>query len=127
MIQTLADHIDQLDLALDQLALHDRNFDRFALMLIDNVVELTLHTHARDRAAENRMLAHAQPRRTSLALARQHSGSSWCRPIETRVQIPEEGGLTTGFVPERGYRRFNGVALALSRGHSGKALVATKS
>jgi hypothetical protein len=49
MIQFLADHIDQLDLSLDQLAMRDRNFDRFALMLIDNVVELTLHRYAKDR------------------------------------------------------------------------------
>lgn len=53
MIQFLADNIDQLDLALDQLAISDRNFDRFALMLIDNVVELTLHKYAQDKAAEN--------------------------------------------------------------------------
>lgn len=48
MIQFLADQLDQLDLALGQLALKDRNFDRFALMLIDNVVEVTLHQHALD-------------------------------------------------------------------------------
>jgi hypothetical protein len=48
MIEFLADQLDQLDLALDQLALTDRNFDRFALMLIDNVVELVLHQHALD-------------------------------------------------------------------------------
>ena len=53
MIQFLADGIDQLDLALDQLAVRERNFDRFAFMLIDNVVELTLHRFAQDRAAEN--------------------------------------------------------------------------
>lgn len=45
-VRELCDHIDQLDLALDQLALKDRNFDRFAIMLVDNVVELTLHQHA---------------------------------------------------------------------------------
>jgi hypothetical protein len=55
MIQFLADGIDQLDLALDQLAIEDRNFDRFALLLVDNVVELTLHQFARDRASENEM------------------------------------------------------------------------
>src|SRR5215212_2093497 len=55
MIQFLADNIDQLDLALDQLAIGDRNFDRFALMLIDNVVELTLHRHAQDKARENEL------------------------------------------------------------------------
>jgi len=53
MIQFLADNIDQLDLALDQLSLSDRNFDRFALMLIDNVVELTLHKYAQEKASEN--------------------------------------------------------------------------
>jgi hypothetical protein len=55
MIQFLADGIDQLDLALDQLAVRDRNFDRFALMLVDNVVELTLHRFAQDRASENEL------------------------------------------------------------------------
>ncbi|MCG2719102.1 MAG: hypothetical protein L6408_09765 [Nanoarchaeota archaeon] len=55
MIQFLADNIDQMDLALDQLAVKNRNFNRFALMLIDNVVELTLHRHARDKASENEM------------------------------------------------------------------------
>lgn len=55
MIQFLADNIDQLDLALDQLAIADRNFDRFALMLVDNVVELTLHKYIQDRASENEM------------------------------------------------------------------------
>jgi hypothetical protein len=55
VIQFLADNIDQLDLALDQLAVRDRNFDRFGLMLIDNVVELTLHKHAQDKSMENEM------------------------------------------------------------------------
>lgn len=55
MIQFLADNIDQLDLALDQLAICDRNFDRFALMLVDNVVELTLHRFIQDKANENEM------------------------------------------------------------------------
>lgn len=53
MIQFLADNIDQLDLALDQLAMNDRNFDRFALLLIDNVVELTIHQFSQDKASEN--------------------------------------------------------------------------
>lgn len=53
MLRFLADQIDQLDLALDQLAMRDRNFDRFAMMLIDNVVELTLHQYARDMANVN--------------------------------------------------------------------------
>lgn len=49
MIRELCDHIEQLDLALDQLALKDRNFDRFAIMLVDNVVELTLHQYAKHK------------------------------------------------------------------------------
>ena len=53
MIQFLADNIDQLDLALDQLAVRDRNFDRFALMLIDNVVELTLLKFLQDKANDD--------------------------------------------------------------------------
>ena len=52
MIQTLCDHIEQLDLALDQLALRDRNFDRFSILLVDNVVELVLHQHAQDKNRE---------------------------------------------------------------------------
>lgn len=55
MFQFFADNIDQLDLALDQLAVADRNFDRFALMLIDNVVELTFHKFIQDKARENEM------------------------------------------------------------------------
>lgn len=58
MLQFVADQVDQLDLALDQLAVRDRNFDRFAMMLIDNVVELTLHSHAREKANENEMWRH---------------------------------------------------------------------
>lgn len=44
-----ADCLDQLDLALDQLCMNESNYHRFALMLIDNVVELVLHHHAEKR------------------------------------------------------------------------------
>jgi len=54
-LQFMADSIEQLDLALDQLAIRDRNFDRFALMLIDNVVELTLHRVAEERQHARRL------------------------------------------------------------------------
>ncbi|WP_422097195.1 hypothetical protein [Variovorax sp.] len=54
MNQFFADQIDQLDLAIDQLAVRDRNFDRFALMLVDNVVELVLHQHAKDKVTLGR-------------------------------------------------------------------------
>ncbi|AVS92438.1 hypothetical protein C8246_12305 [Paracidovorax avenae] len=57
MNQFMADQIDQLDLAIDQLAVRDRNFDRFALMLVDNVVELVLHQHAKDSLMLRKSLA----------------------------------------------------------------------
>lgn len=57
MNQFFADQIDQLDLAIDQLAVRDRNFDRFALMLVDNVVELVLHQHAKDKVMMGRAFA----------------------------------------------------------------------
>lgn len=56
MNQFFADQIDQLDLAIDQLAVRDRNFDRFALMLVDNVVELVLHQCAKDKVMMGRAL-----------------------------------------------------------------------
>ena len=62
MIQFLADNIDQLDLALDQLAVGDRNFDRFAMMLIDNVIELTLHKYVKDEASSNSQSLHMYTR-----------------------------------------------------------------
>jgi hypothetical protein len=55
MIQFLADNIEQLDLALEQISMGDRNFDRFAIMLIDNVVELTLHKFAQQELVKYRM------------------------------------------------------------------------
>ena len=62
MRQFISDSIDQLDLALDQLAIKDRNFDRFALMLIDNIVELTLHYFIQDKASENELYKNRPPK-----------------------------------------------------------------
>lgn len=62
MRQFISDSIDQLDLALDQLAIKDRNFDRFALMLIDNIVELTLHYFIQDKASENELYQRRPPK-----------------------------------------------------------------
>ncbi|WP_411330816.1 hypothetical protein [Desulfovibrio desulfuricans] len=42
----LAQCVHQLDLALDQISIKDTNYDRFALILIDNAVELALHNYA---------------------------------------------------------------------------------
>ena len=45
-IQFISNLINQLDLAIDQLSLNDVNHDRFALILVDNAIELTLHNYA---------------------------------------------------------------------------------
>lgn len=55
MKQVIADYIDQLDLALDQIAYNDRNFDRFSILLIDNVMELFLSQYANDCSHYNSM------------------------------------------------------------------------
>lgn len=73
--QFVADVVDQLDLALDQLAVRDRNFDRFAIMLVDNVVELSLYEHARAKDRENNTWRKSEPptndpRMVSAALGR---------------------------------------------------------
>jgi hypothetical protein len=53
MTQFLANVLEQMDLALDQLAVNDANYKRFTLMLVDNVVELTLHQYASDKSSAN--------------------------------------------------------------------------
>jgi hypothetical protein len=55
MLQFLANVLEQMDLALDQLAVDDANYKRFALMLVDNVVELTLHKYAIEKSNWNEM------------------------------------------------------------------------
>jgi hypothetical protein len=52
MLSQLANTIEQLDLAAEHLALGDANNARFALMLCDNIVELTLHQYAKDKRNE---------------------------------------------------------------------------
>jgi len=55
MSRFLANIIDQMDLALDNLAIDDVSYKRFSLMLVDNAVELMLHEFAKDKSKENRM------------------------------------------------------------------------
>lgn len=81
MLQFIADQIDQLDLALDQLAMQDRNFDRFALMLIDNVVELTLHEHARSSDFHNRLRKNADEPLYNPKLVAAALGSNFDRKV----------------------------------------------
>ncbi|WP_422035531.1 hypothetical protein [Reyranella sp.] len=52
MLAFLANNIEQLDLALEHVALGDANNARFGLMLTDNIVEITLHQLALDRKSD---------------------------------------------------------------------------
>jgi hypothetical protein len=52
MLAQHANTIEQLDLAAEHLGHGDPNNARFALMLSDNIVELTLHQHAKDKRSE---------------------------------------------------------------------------
>lgn len=91
MMQILCDHIDQLDLALDQLALKDRNFDRFAIMLVDNVVELTLHQHALNRQIlHNQRLRHGQAELDLKAL-----NAALGQNFDAKVAFALQSGLLT--------------------------------
>ena len=51
-LRFIANNIDQIALALEHVAKGDANNARFALMLIDNVVEITLHQIAKNVQAE---------------------------------------------------------------------------
>lgn len=89
--QMLYDHIDQLDLALDQLALKDRNFDRFAIMLVDNVVELTLHRHALDqKSSSNMWVGSGKPQINPRVLA-----SALGPKFDAKVSLALQTGLLT--------------------------------
>lgn len=48
MIKFFANSLEQLDMAVDHLSVGDANNARIALMLIDNVLEINLHRHAKD-------------------------------------------------------------------------------
>ena len=53
-MQRLAGNIEQLALALDHISRVDANNARFALMLVDNLVEITLHHFALQTRAEHK-------------------------------------------------------------------------
>lgn len=57
MIMFLASVLEQLDLALEQIAKDDIHYARFGLMLTDNAVELMLHQLALDKVSERKMYA----------------------------------------------------------------------
>lgn len=84
--QQHADFLDQLDFALDQLFVRDRNHDRFAIMLIDNVMELALHSHAISIANERRF--GAQPE-----LSEDLVVSAKGRRFDAKVKLAKATGL----------------------------------
>lgn len=87
MTQFLADNIDQLDLALDQLSINDRNFDRFAFMLIDNVLELTLHQFAKEKEYENEMRKHITEPRNDPKLVAKAMSQSFDQKVKASSQL----------------------------------------
>lgn len=89
----LTDQIHQLDLALDQLAVNDRNYDRFALMLVDNVIELVLHRHAVDQSIRGRL---AKDRG---AFPKNHA-SQVAAALGPRFDAKVKLALATGFIEQ---------------------------
>lgn len=117
MIQFLADIIDQLDLAADQLAVTDRNFDRFALMLVDNVVELTLHRYAQEKAASNQLWVALKKPRYEAAALRDALG----RKFDNKVKFARDTGLLSTAVAESllNLHSFRNTAYHQGRRHEG--------
>jgi hypothetical protein len=87
-VQFFADCIDQLDLAVDQLTLRDRNYNRFALMLIDNIVELALHRRAEDAHAENALYRFSGPKYDEKTVA-----EAMRRGFDRKVKLARSIGL----------------------------------
>jgi hypothetical protein len=89
VIAFLASIIEQMDLALDQLALNDANYQRFALMLVDNAMELTLHRYANDKYNENEMWGKlSEPRHDPKAVA-----TAMGQHFESKVKLARVTGL----------------------------------
>jgi hypothetical protein len=96
MLKFLANNIEQMDLALEHLLKGDANNARFGLMLVDNVLEITLHQIAKDsqREAESWMYRdnpykHADGLRDALG---QH--------FESKVKFAQKIGLLSDDVSE---------------------------
>lgn len=86
MLSFLATTIEQMDLALDQLALDDINYKRFALMLVDNVVELVVHNHAKAKHNENEMWKRFREPEHDLALVAKAMGQNFSPKIKLAVE-----------------------------------------
>jgi hypothetical protein len=95
MIRFLANVLEQMDLALDQLAVNDINYKRFTLMLVDNVVELTLHQYATDKSFENerrRFLPEKYPAKLVAAAMKQN--------FEDKAKLAAETGFISGIIKD---------------------------
>lgn len=88
MRQFYAECLEQLDLALDQLALNDENYTRFAIMLIDNVAELILHDVAQSKLLVFERYGDA-PRSEDISLCRKAVG----RNFDSKVKFANKIGL----------------------------------
>lgn len=115
--QMFADHLEQLDLALDQIAANDRNYDRFALMLIDNVVELVLHENAKKLSAKSAFGIH-HPRidpNSKLVV------SAIGKDFNPKVRLAEECGLLSSDegTSIRNLHMFRNTAHHLGHRHEG--------
>ncbi len=98
MIQILADYIDQLDLALDQLALNNKNHDRFALILIDNIIELTLDRFAKDQFYLTEKFGYLAERVEKLKHLKNHQNEikkAQKDYLEPKVKLAKLKGLVT--------------------------------
>ena len=117
MLQFVADQVDQLDLAADQLAVGDRNFDRFAMMLIDNVVELTLHSHAREKARENETWRHESAPKNDPKVVAAALGQSF----EAKIQLARATSMIPAAVAQsiQYLHRFRNTAYHQGQRHEG--------
>ncbi|TPJ41052.1 hypothetical protein [Mesorhizobium sp. B2-7-1] len=87
MLKQLAANLEQLDLAYDHLMLGDANNARFALMLTDNAIEITLHQIAERQAGSNR---------------------SWSRDKEFKYERELADALGRNFEPKVKFARLMG-------------------
>lgn len=91
MLKFLANTLEQLDLALDQLAIADTNYKRFTLMLVDNVVELTLHRHAQDISNEQKYFKYSKKPPYPPEIIQAALGQSF----EAKAKFAQKSGLLT--------------------------------
>lgn len=92
MLAFLANNLDQLDLAFDHLTKGDPNNARFGLMLTDNVLEITLHQVARQKADELKAFPHLGEKFTAAKQLEEALG----RAFEPKVKFARSLDLMKG-------------------------------